>query len=202
MKKNIIISATKKLAAVIIFTSLFFGHVTAQKKSSTETPFHKGSKSIGLLVGLPLSYNYYGSYTPLPTLGITYDQGIKDNLGPGNLGVGGVIALNSATYRYSTGNYKAYWRNYIIGVRGTYHLTLLADKNNKFDPYAGVTVGLRIYDYKDTYYTSRSIYNYNSVYPIIGAFVGAKYHFSKAFGAFVEAGYDISFVRGGICINF
>ena len=42
-------------------------------------------------------------------------------------------------------------QNTIVAVRGTYHLTILAEKNNKFDPYAGVVLGLRFNSYKDTY---------------------------------------------------
>ena len=83
--------------------------------------------------------------------------------------------------------------------------TILSKKNNKFDPYGGVTVGLRIATYNDTYYSSNYYndpYSYNSVYPIVGAFVGAKYNFEKNFGAFAELGYDISFLRAGICLNF
>ncbi|MES1223214.1 MAG: hypothetical protein ABUT20_47410, partial [Bacteroidota bacterium] len=81
----------------------------------------------------------------------------------------------------------------------TYHLTVLKDKNNKFDPYAGVTLGARIYQYKNSYGSS---YTDNSVYPTFGAFVGAKYNFAKSFGAFAELGYDISFARIGVCFNF
>jgi hypothetical protein len=202
MKRKTSLSLLKQISCFFIFVLFISATSEAQIKSGAgEEPFHKGSKSIGAFMGLGLNYSYYGSYTPLPTIGVIYDHGIVDDLGPGNLGIGGVVALNSAVYKYSNGD-KATWKNYIIGVRATYHLTVLTDRNNKFDPYAGVTAGVRIYDYNDSYYGNNNLYKYNSVYPVLGAFVGAKYNFSNSFGAFAEAGYDISFIRGGICFNF
>jgi hypothetical protein len=198
-----------KLAILVAVFSLSVISAFAQKgsSSSSETPFHKGSNTIALGVGIGNNYNYYSGYSYYtgivspPTFLLSFDHGIKDDLGPGNLGIGGIIAMKSATYKYSSGGKKATWKNYIIGVRATYHLTLLADKNNKFDPYAGLTAGVRINTYKDSYYTSYSVDD-NTVYPVVGVFVGAKYNFAKNFGAFVEAGYDFAFLRGGINFNF
>lgn len=162
-------------------------------------PFVKGSKSLGISAGFGVSYDYISGYSGLPAIALTYDQGFFENVGPGTIGIGAMVAIKNAHYNYSAGGYKATWNNYFIGVRGTYHLTLLADKNNKFDPYAGITLGARIYQYKNNYGTS---YTDNSVYPTAGAFVGAKYNFAASFGAFAELGYDISFARVGVCVNF
>lgn len=177
---------------------------SAQKTSTTsnEPAFKKGSKTLGLAIGFGRNYDYYGDYyysdyRPRPTLAVIYDQGLIDNVGPGNIGIGGVFAIKTTTYKYGGGE-KATWSNYIIGVRGTYHLTLLKNKNNKFDPYGGVMAGLRIFRYKDTYYDD----SYGTVYPIVGLFVGAKYNFSRHIGAFAELGYDISLFRFGINLNF
>lgn len=174
-----------------------------KESNGKEAAFVKGSKTLGFAVGFGVDYNYYGSVTPLPAFGFVYDQGIINHAGPGTIGVGGLLAFKSAHYNYGNG-YKATWTNVVFGVRGTYHLTLLKDKNNKFDPYAGVTLGIRIYKYKDTYYDHLGYnpYNYNSAYPVAGAFVGAKYNLSKHFGAFTELGYDISFFRIGLNANF
>ncbi len=138
---------------------------------------------------------------------MSYHHGLIEKVGPGSIGIGGVIGFKSATYKYKynfnggNNNYKDTYTNFIIGVRGTYHLTLLANKNNKFDPYGGVTVGFRIFDHN---YGGPDLnpYNYNSVYPIAGLFVGAKYNFVPNFGVFAELGYDISLIRVGINFNF
>lgn len=175
------------------------------KPSRAEAPFHKGSNTIGLGLGAGLSYDYTVNAVEPPALILTFDRGIVDQVGPGNIGIGGILAIKSATYKYS-GGYKATWRSFIIGARGTWHLTLLNDKNNKFDPYGGVTVGFRINSYTNTFYNAYpgliDPYNSATVFPVVGAFVGAKYNFAKNFGAFAEVGYDVSFVRGGLCFNF
>lgn len=199
MKKLFVTSCLFTLA-----TSLF-----AQKKdvkTSAETPFHKGSSTLALGLGLGgVSYNYYGSVNRAPAAMLYFDHGIKDNLGPGNLGVGGMVGYTAARYKYASGGYKATWSNVVVALRATWHLTILADKNNKFDPYGGVMAGLRFFGYKDTYYENMGIanpYSYNSVYPMAGLFVGAKYNFSSNFGAWSELGYDIAFLKLGINFNF
>lgn len=178
--------------------------IYAKKNSSVKPAFDKGSNTIGLFVGGGVSYGYYGNVTETPALGVLFDHGLLSEIGPGTIGIGGVIAFKSSNYLYNSGNYKATWTNIVVGVRGTYHLTLLKEKNNKFDPYAGVTAGLRILRYKDTYYSAVGVspYDYPGAYPVIGGFVGAKYNFAKHFGAFAELGYDISYARIGLNLNF
>src|SRR5690606_27342499 len=108
--------------------------------------------------------------------------------------------FKSANYKHPGGIHKANWTNVFVGVRGTYHLTLLKDKNNKFDPYGGVTLGMRFLSHKD----SNPLTNpaYNRAYPIGGLFVGARYKFTPNFGVFAEAGYDVSFLRAGLAFSF
>jgi len=191
-------SYSRAQQAIIICCLLqAFAFSAWSQSSASNAPFVKGSKTLGLSAGFGIGYNYISGYSGLPAFALTYDQGFFENIGPGNIGIGGIIAIKTAHYKYSGGS-KATWNNYFVGVRGTYHLTILADRNNKFDPYAGITVGARIYRYNDNY----SHYTDNSVYPVAGAFVGAKYNFASIFGAFAELGYDISFARAGICFNF
>lgn len=194
---------------MIVFSNLLLIQPLQAKKNfatHAEAPFHKGTHTLGVGLGFGVDYDYYGDLTSPPSFVLMYDQGVKDHLGPGNLGIGGVVAVKSSVYKYANGGYKAIWRNYILGVRGTYHLTLLVDKNNKFDPYGGVLAGFRMTTYDDTYYNANpgvlDPYNYNNVYPVVGAFLGAKYNFTKRFGAWAEVGYDISFFRMGLCVNF
>ncbi len=192
---------TSLVAAAIL--ALFAMPAMAQKD---DVPFHKGSKTVGIFAGTGVGYSYYADARVPVALGVTYDQGFFDDIGPGNIGIGGVLAFKSSSGTYYYG--KTTYTSFILGVRGTYHLTILADKNNKFDPYAGVTIGVSInnnsytyyngYDYSDYYYAR----NLNRVTPIAGAFVGAKYNFASNVGVFAEAGYDFTFIRGGINFNF
>lgn len=190
---------------LVLIMLLLATHAFAAKRNSDVKPaFDKGSNTIGLFVGGGVSYGYYGNVTETPSVGVFFDHGLLADIGPGTIGIGGVIAFKNSNYLYNSGNYKATWTNVVVGVRGTYHLTLLKEKNNKFDPYAGITAGLRILRYKDTYYSSLGIspYDYPGAYPLIGGFVGAKYNFAKNFGAFAELGYDISYARIGLNLNF
>jgi len=182
----------------------------AQKKDvktvSYGTPFHKGSNTIALGLGFGSGYgDYYGSVNRSPAILAYYDHGIVDNLGPGNLGIGGILAYGVTRYKYSNGD-KATWANAIVGLRGTWHLTILAKKNNKFDPYAGAMAGLRFQSYKDTYYDNHpgipNYYDNKGVYPTVGLFVGAKYNFAPNFGAWSELGYDVAFFKLGVNFNF
>ncbi|MEO6668262.1 MAG: hypothetical protein ABIN36_02230 [Ferruginibacter sp.] len=188
---------------LLIALGLFTFSTSLTALTGNDAAFKKGSKTIGFSIGVGYNYNYYGSYNTLPAFAVTYDQGFFDEVGPGNIGIGGIIGLKSAHYNYAH-NDKATWTNYIIGARATYHLTVLKDWNNKFDPYAGILVGVRITRYKDSYYSSLGYnpYSYNSAYFEKGVFIGAKYNFSKRVGVFAEAGYDISMIRGGLNVNF
>ena len=188
----------------ILLLMLISGTAFAQKSAGNARPaFDEGDNSIGAFIGFGVDYDYFSNASRTPAIGVTFDHGLIPNVGPGTIGLGGVLAYKAAHYNYGSNGYKATWTDFIIGARGTYHLTILKDKNNKFDPYAGITVGLRISSYKNTDYDARNVrYSSSSVNPIVGAFLGAKYNFAPSFGAFAELGYDISFLRMGVNFNF
>ena len=175
---------------------------------AADPAFDEGSNTIALGVGFGV--NYYSNATVSPAFAFIYDHGFFPEVGPGTIGIGGIIGYKSASYDYGFGGYKQKWTNTIVGVRGTYHLTILADKNNKFDPYAGIMIGLRFNSYSnkgyDDWYYNNFGYHYNYTYNksdlVSGAFIGAKYNFADAVGAFAELGYDISYAKIGINFNF
>ncbi len=201
MKKSFFTSIKK---VSIGLSLLLFLSTTA---FAAEPAFDKGSNIIGVCIGFGVDYGHYygGSSSSLaPTFAVMYDRGVFPEVGPGTIGIGGIFAIKSSSQKVAGEKYG--YSSYIIGARGTYHLTILKDKNNKFDPYAGVTFGLRFnsdeyYDYyKDNY--GASYYSYNNVNPVAGIFVGAHYNFVPNFGAFAEMGYDITFLRLGVNFNF
>lgn len=199
---------TTTLFACMLSAACFFTNTSKaeDKKEGIAPAFDKGSSTIGAWVGFGLSYSYYGSPVEMPSFGVMFDHGIIADAGPGTVGIGGIIGMKNSRYDYPFGGYRATWTNIIIAARGTYHLTLLKDKNNKFDPYAGIVLGVRINDYDDTYYSSGTSpvnpYSYGNVYFVRGLFIGAKYNFTPNFGAFTELGYDISLLRLGLNFNF
>ena len=200
--KNSPIKHTAALFTALLLTSIAF----AQK----EPAFDKGDNTISIAVGLGGSYHnndvhsnaYSVSYVSLPAFVVTYDHGTFSEVGPGTIGIGGMVG-----YRYTFindyGDYDANWTDLVVGARGTYHLTLLKEKNNQFDPYGGVMAGMRFQSYKNTLYDEfEESYDQSRIYPAFGLFVGAKYNFTKGFGAFAEIGYDICILRVGLNFNF
>ena len=199
--KRLNLTQTAVLIAGLLFTTL----ADAQNAPA----FGKGDNTIGISIGAGgnryssvYGYGYSYSRVDLPAFALIYDHGFFGEVGPGTIGIGGLLG-----YQYSFlnnyGDYDANWSNLVIGVRGTYHLTILKDKNNHFDPYAGVLAGVRIRTYHNTYYDhdNRS-YDSGTVLPATGVFVGAKYNFTEHFGAFAELAYDISIIRIGLNFNF
>lgn len=202
-----------KKTTLKLFTAFLLaaGACTSTISKADEPAFDKGDNTIGISMGVGVNYGYYADAVSVPAITLLYDHGSFSEVGPGTIGIGGIVGFKTSHYNYpaSYGDYEARWTNYIIAARGTYHLTLLKDKNNHFDPYAGVVIGVRINNYTDTY----NDYYYNTYHthyrsdvsnanPVGGVFVGAKYNFTKAFGAFAELGYDISILRVGLNFNF
>ncbi|MBK6838227.1 MAG: hypothetical protein IPG90_08050 [Bacteroidetes bacterium] len=193
----------KSITLAIGIACLVCIQAVSNYSTAAEPAFDQGSNTIGLGVGFGLGYGYYSGATTSPALTFSYDHGFFPEVGPGTIGIGGIIAYKSASYDYGYKGYKAKWTNTIVAVRGTYHFTGLAEKNNKFDPYAGAIIGLRFYSQSDDQfdYTHYS-YNQNYTYIVSGIFAGAKYNFIPSFGAFAELGYDVSFAKIGINFNF
>jgi hypothetical protein len=185
-----------KLTVMLATVFIFQGNTS--KAQGGDPPFVKGSNTIGFGLGFGDYYNYVGSgYTVLPAFTFIYDHGSFEKVGPGTIGIGGIISAKSRYYKFGKDD-KYSDNSFIVGVRGSYHLTLLADKNNKFDPYGGIMFGLQFRTRKDSYLD----YTRSNVNPVSALFVGAKYNFTKNFGAFAELGYDISILRLGINVNF
>ena len=209
MKNTLLLNCTKILWVALIATALI---TTKSNAQNGDAAFNKGDNVIGISAGVGVDYGYgtyYGGhYTNLPAICLTFDHGTFEDVGPGNIGIGGIIGFKYSYYNYNDNNhnnnsYRNTYTNFIIAARGTYHLTLLKDKNSKFDPYAGITLGVRIFTHHyDNPYYNKAYDNYNSVYAVKGVFIGAKYNFSPHVGVFGEFGYDISFARVGLNFNF
>ncbi len=189
------------LATIMLATAAL--NANAQDKAentSTATAFNTSSSNLGISVGFGLGYTYFPNMKTMPAIAVTYDKGFKE-VGPGTIGIGGIIAYKGASYEYPApwAGEKAKWTNIIVGARGTYHLHM---KNNKFDPYAGLLLGIRYTSYSNTFYdkfpTAIGMVDYDGVYLQSGLFIGAKYNFSAKAGVFAELGYDVSLLRLGV----
>ena len=140
----------------------------------------------------------------MPAVSLFLERGILDNVGPGTVGIGGIVAYKRASYDYNSvlGNGRsASWTDIVVGVRGTYHYNF--GTNPKIDTYAGLTLGVRVSSYKNDYLQDAGIpYKSSSVYGASGFFLGGRYFFTDNIGAFGEIGYDISYLKVGLSAKF
>ena len=191
MKKNpkmILLSLV--LALMLPFLSL---------NAQTET-FKQGDIVISAGLGLGATYGTYwgtGYKTTVPPIFVTGDYCLREDLGPGNLGVGGLLGFSSYKYEYFDWGYK--YNTLFIGVRGTYHFTDLVDK---MDLYGGITLGGKIVNGKEFGTSSGYTYTENNSSALVEIFAGARYYFSDNFGVMSELGYGVAWLKLGVSMKF
>ncbi|CCH52103.1 hypothetical protein BN8_01076 [Fibrisoma limi BUZ 3] len=168
-------------------TALF---LSAFATSSFAQSYKNGDNLLNVGIGL-------GAYTAggLP-IGASFEKGITDQIS-----VGG--SFDFARYGYNYGGYKWNYTFMYIGARASYHAgELLNISNDKFDPYAGVSLGFRAASYKDNSGYSDNYYNpYNSGL-FLGLHIGSRYRFSEKLGVFGEVGYGIAALKLGLSAKF
>jgi hypothetical protein len=159
--------------------------------------FDKGDIVVSAGVGLGSNYNAFGStYSNImPVIFLTGDYCLREDLGPGNLGVGAIIGFSSYKENYYTDEYLKV-KTFLLGARGTYHFTDLVDK---LDLYGGITMGGEIVSSK---YTGDGVYNDAGSGFLGEFFAGARYYFTDDFSVMGELGYGISWLKLGISYKF
>ena len=170
---------------------------STQPRAGVTTNTHKapvakiGHRTSYLNGGIGLA-SYWGGGIPI---GVSYETTLIDNLS-----VGG--SLDYAHYGRNYGGYKWSYNFIYAGARGSYHFGELLETSDKFDPYAGISLGFRFASYKDTYGYTSDYYNpYNSgLY--MGIHVGGRYYFTDKIGGFAEVGYGVSALRLGVTAKF
>jgi hypothetical protein len=148
----------------------------------------------GLGLGSTL-YSFGALYnTSVPPLWVSGDYCLREDLGPGNLGVGAILGYTQFKwgdewgYKYST---------FFIAARGTYHFTDLVDK---LDLYGGIDLGAKIAS-NNTYGDIDPIFNNYSTLGsgvLFEPFAGARYYFADNIAGMAELGYGIAVLKLGI----
>jgi hypothetical protein len=173
--------------------------LSVAKKAATSQLFLKGSKALNLGVGLGLGYGYgLSGLHSTPAMSASFEYGVADNIGPGTIGVGGMVGYKS--YGWKSGGYKGSWSNIMVSARGTYHYDVF--ENPKLDTYAGISLGIRHERYSDNAGTDIYYSKTSASYITSGIFVGGRYYFSDKIGAFGEVGYDMSYLKLGLTAKF
>lgn len=162
----------KKLLLSMLVCAAIGAQAKDKKEKSDNSIFKKGDKVFTLGVA------------PVSSLGIpvnvAFDLGVKDNLGPGNLGIGGIVGFAGRKYTFGALDYTV--TSIVIAARGTYHYQFV----DKLDTYGGVVAGYNAASVKwpSNWVGAKTTYGG----PVFGGFVGARYYFTPKFGVMAEAG--------------
>lgn len=178
-----------KFLLLIILLSAISYHGLAQSRAIqfSVSPVRVGSAILNMGIGVGAEYkgDYYGS--PFGTK-IAAEWGLW-HAGPGVITLGGELGASFSNGGYYN-NYRA--RTIILGMRSAWHYGW---KVKGLDTYGGFSAGLGLHHYD---YDNNNNVSYNTVIPVVGAFVGASYFISPKFGFNAEAGYDITQLQIGL----
>ncbi|MCC6384469.1 MAG: hypothetical protein LC117_06025 [Bacteroidia bacterium] len=171
--------------------------------NSSAQEFQNGTSMINAGVGLGSSLGGFGYTSQTPALGVSYEYGMWDIGGPGVISLGGYLGYksfkHSANSAYLGGmyTYSQKWTYLIIGARSAYHFNGL--NVDKLDLYGGVMLSFNNLNYKyssNNPYTEYTGGDYGSGLGL-SLYVGSRYMFTNNIGAFLEAGYGISYLSIG-----
>jgi len=152
-------------------------------------------------LGLGSTYYPLGSAykTTIPPVFITGDYCLREDLGPGNLGIGGYIGFSGYKYDYAFDDWYVKYNTFIIAGRGTYHFVDLVDK---LDLYGGILLGAEIVSHRDNFNDDTFDYSYNSSGLAYSLFAGARYFFTDNIAVMGELGYGIAVLSLGVSFKF
>ncbi|MBS1637440.1 MAG: hypothetical protein JST26_16105 [Bacteroidetes bacterium] len=148
------------------------------------------------------------SYNRTPTFIIGYERGISEAIPQSIIGIGPSASawFASNTYRDNAGHgWDKHWSDFTVVAKGYYHHKFLV--KDKFDVYGSAMLGLKFRSYSftatDPYYEYAKD-SYSSVYPVVGAGIGARYYVSKSFGFYAEVneGFNVNFAQVGFAFKF
>lgn len=183
----------------IVYTVLCLSFLTLQEGYSQT--FNVNDKDINLSVGYGTPWVFREGYkTNMLPVGLSFDYGLSDRLGPGIISIGAYLGATS----YSEEMYNAslgleYGRKATLvafALRSTYHYQLV----DYIDTYAWLLFGMG--------YESWNSYGdvpwwvvldlENKYRPVVGLGAGARYYFTDLIAAMVEIGYGPAFFKLGL----
>ena len=187
---------TLKIVILTLMLALFlpFSAMNAQT-------FDQGDKVLSFGIGLGATYytGGWGYKTTVPPIFIAGDYCLREDLGPGNLGVGAYLGYSAYKWDYNN-DYGWKYSTLLIAARGTYHFTDLVDK---LDLYGGVMLGAKIVTAKEWGdYGAGVNYSANSSGVVYDLLAGARYYFTDNFAVMAELGYGIAWLKLGVSLKF
>jgi hypothetical protein len=178
---------TNKTTKLLCLSAILVG-LQIMNCNAQENTFVKGQKDLAFGTGFGSPWIGGGYYLTFPPLSASLDYGLRDDIGPGVIGVGGFIGVGGYRYKYPIYDYGRSYTTILFGARGTYHYQFI----KKLDTYGGLVLGLRTYSSK--VYGTWPGDNYvkdSGISPLGSIFIGGKYYFTESVSAFAEVGYGI-----------
>ncbi|MCE3226818.1 MAG: hypothetical protein K0S32_1369 [Bacteroidetes bacterium] len=217
MKTTKIILLVIALIVVAMISNAQNSKTKNSSSSSGGKCFNENSKVLNLGVGFwSHYYRKYGrgnyAYHSSPVFNLSYEQSLKQQVGPGFLGVGAFLGYQRTYLRYDDYYYKNnryYWKQSwtysYIAFRAAYHADALM--TDKAELYFGANAGLRFSTYRfetNTDDPDVRIYDVkeSTIYPAWALFVGGRFYFTDNIGIFGELGYGMSWLTVGASIKF
>lgn len=186
----------KILAAVLLTLLPIFANGQTCGRSFIPN-FRKGNTDLSFGVGFGSYIVRPGSYTTVPFLTINVDHALRDDLGPGILGVGGFVGYEQYRTEFND-NATIYGFNYsslVFQARGTYHYQFIEN----FDTYAGVGLGLKYINSNDFgIHPVDGTESSDGVISNASLFIGGRYFFNDNIAAYGELGVGVSILNLGI----
>jgi opacity protein-like surface antigen len=160
--------------------------------NAQQLAYNEGDKVLDLTIGLGSPYWGSGFKSSLPVNPrVGFEYGITENISGG-----GSVAYSSSSYDYGYGYGKIKYTGLFISARGSYHFAT----TEKFDPYAGLSLGYVLVTVSDSYSGYVASASSGVGY---GLHLGARYFFQPKFGLNAELGYSsFSFLNAGVCFKF
>jgi hypothetical protein len=156
--------------------------------------FDEGDIVISAGLGVGSTLYSYGTYsTSMPLLFASGDYCLREDLGPGNLGIGAIVGYTSFKVDYVLDAYDYRVNTFIFGARGTYHFTDLVDN---LDLYGGITIGAKIGTDNYNGPSGNTLNTTSGFMPEL--FAGARYYFTDNIGVMGELAYGIYVLKVGI----
>lgn len=182
----------KKLKYLVV---VFFFIITLSTGVQAQKPFYVGQMDVNVGVGFGTQWISNGYYTLIPPLSVSFDYGMREDIGPGIIGIGAYIGASSYRFEFPNTDYGFTYNTAIIMGRASYHYCFA----NRLDTYGGIGIGFRLVG-NSIYGTYPALFEPpadDSFVPAVNIYVGSKYYFSPSIAAFAEVGYGLTYFTLG-----
>lgn len=181
----------------LLLTALLFFTITSTTLAQSKLAFNNGDNllNVGVGLGSPFFGTGYSSSLPFnPT--VSFEHGISDAIS-----IGAMVSYADSKYGFAVPGeaYSFKESATFLGVRGSYHFDQLLELPEKFDLYAGASLGYVAVGFSDNQGYTGSVGSAVG----LGVFGGAKYYLGSNVSGYGELGFQsLSVLNLGLTFKF